>query len=84
MAFELGLVVEIWHFWVKKGVGPGTEEFTLHPLVGRVASKGRIVRAIFAWLVGRYQSPHARFGWPEHPAPPRPAPPAAARRRIIL
>lgn len=33
MAFELGLVVEIWHFWVKKGVVPGTEEFTLHPLM---------------------------------------------------
>ena len=33
MAFELGLVVEIWHFWVKKGVVPGSEEFTLHPLL---------------------------------------------------
>ena len=32
MAFELGLVVEIWHFWVKKGVVPGSEEFTLRPL----------------------------------------------------
>ena len=41
MAFELGLVVEILHFWVTKGVVPGTEEFTLHPLVEVGAELGQ-------------------------------------------